>query len=218
MARLPARIFIGSHHNHHAAHLAVAQPAQLRACDLIGPGPIDMEFERNLHARYDVLFGAEFPHKEIVDHIARLKQKQNVALGRYPEGAGNDVVFRRGIRGIEPQRIARRVVDALDIRAAENAIRPGIVEIPRELVRPGRESPLCPLCLSKSLPSCANPSSTAMARKERVIAEAVQIVSSCRGPALPDGFTRFRPRRTIHASSKCAATKIAPQIQSVREN
>ena len=73
---------------------------------------------------------------EIVDHVLRGKLDDDRPIDRHVQfSQRHDVVLRRGIAGIEAERI--RVGHQTDIAPAELAVRPGQMEIPVKLLADG---------------------------------------------------------------------------------
>ena len=130
-----AVVFRRRHHNQNAVHLVVAQAAEFSAGDFVLTRAVGMNIEQNHHARHNVLFGSEFPHEKIVDHIPRMQQQANIASGGNAQCGSDDIVFSVGIGRIDANGIPTRVGDKLRADPAKYAIWAGITEIPCELMR-----------------------------------------------------------------------------------
>ncbi len=105
-----------------AVHRVVAQPAQLRADNLVLPDSVRGEMNGNHHAGHGVLLQAQFAHEKIVDHVLRAQQQLDGTIDRDGQRRDNDIVFARGIVRIEAQRISGGRADQAGIEPAEFAV------------------------------------------------------------------------------------------------
>src|SRR6185312_8451738 len=131
---LPSVVFFRRHRDQRAAHLAVAESAEFGAGNLVCAWSADMQFQRDLHPGHDVLLGAQFAYEEVVNHVARMKQQQNIPTSGDAQAGGHDVIFAGRIFFIVNDAVSTGVADELDAGASKLAIRTGITEGPRELV------------------------------------------------------------------------------------
>jgi len=82
------------------------QTAEFGTRDLILTRDIDMQSKWDLHARYDILLGAEFPHKKVVDYIASVQQQDDIAAGRNAKAVRDQIIFTRRVSRIDAHRVA----------------------------------------------------------------------------------------------------------------
>src|SRR3954453_6560803 len=119
-----------------SAHAVVAVAAQLRAGHLPRRAVVRLdrrEVNRDVHARNRVLLHAHDREGEAVDDVLRGDVADDRPVQLDVELIDNHhVVFRGGIVRIETDGIGRG--DELRIAMAEDAVRAGIVKVPRELL------------------------------------------------------------------------------------
>src|SRR5689334_10892167 len=70
-----------------------------------------------------------------MDDVSGMELEQDFAPHGHSKSGGDDIVAAIGIRRIEADRIAARIADESVGRAAEDAVRPRITEVPCELAR-----------------------------------------------------------------------------------
>ena len=71
----PGFVIGGSHHDQKASHLTVAEAAEFGAGNFILARRVHVNLEGDFHTGDNILLGAQFTHKEIVDNIARMEEE-----------------------------------------------------------------------------------------------------------------------------------------------
>ena len=117
-----------------AAHVVVAQAAELRADDLVLADFRGGEMNRDRQAGDGVLLQAQFANIEIVDYVLRVKDQFDLVIYWNRESGNYDVIFSGWIIGIQAERIAGGCADLLGVEPAEFSVGAGIAEIEGELV------------------------------------------------------------------------------------